>query len=506
MTTGGARLTGAVVALLAVVIPMSRPGAAGTAPDRGVPDGFVSGRAHQFRIRPVLATVAAAAPARRVTARARAAAAAALASCDVTAVRRTAAVPTTGRNGDDPAACVVLPARGGSGRRARYLLGPAVITGADLAGATTSRARKGAYAVSLELSEHGASAFDDFARQRFHRRIAITLDAGVQAAPVVQADAAAFVPTGGAVDGSVPRGLRRSDALELAGRYEQAIVEPIVSMAAAATMTTTAREILGRTRPRLDGKAEFARDCELADAEQDLVLGCYTERTVHVLHVERADLAPVMTVVTAHEMLHAAYSELSLAERRRIDALLDVQFAGLEDPDIKEHVAAYDEDGPIARHNELHSILGTEVHTLGPVLERYYARYFRDRARVVEANDRYLAVFRPVKQRFTQLQQELDATQGQLDELSARIDDGAVRAENLNGEITALRAQGRIAESNDLVDAQNSAASEANALIDQYNSLVGAFNDRVDEYNALRESELGLLNSVSAVPLAPRDD
>ncbi len=454
----------------------------------------------------MLASIAAAAPAGRVTTRARAAAAAALASCDLTAVRSSAALATTRRSGDDPAACVVLPAPGGSGRRARYLLGPAVITGADLARATASRAHKGAYAVTLDLSEHGASVFDDFARQRFHRRIVVTLDGRVEAASVVQADAPAFVPTGGAVDASVPRGLPRSDALDLASRYEQAIAEPIVSMATAATMTTTAREILGRTRPRLDGKAEFARDCELADAEQDLVLGCYTDRTVHVLHVERADLAPVMTVVTAHEMLHAAYAELSVAERRRIDALLDVQFAALDDPGIEEHVAAYDEDDPVARHNELHSILGTEVRTLGTALERYYARYFRDRARVVDANDSYLAVFSPVKERFTQLQDELDAMQPQLDELSARIDDRAARAESLTGEITALRAQGRIAESNDLVDAQNAAASEANLLIDEYNSLVASFNTRVDEYNALRENELGLLNSVSAVPLAPRAD
>ena len=169
-------------------------------------------------------------------------------------------------------------------------------------------------------------------------------------------------------------------------------------------------------------------------------------------------------------------------------------------------MAAYDEDDPIARHNELHSILGTEVRTLGTALERYYARYFRDRARLVEANDSYLAVFRPVKERFTQLQDELDAMQPQLDELSARIDDRAARAESLTGEITALRAQGRIGESNDLVDAQNAAASEANSLIDEYNTLVAAFNTRVDEYNALRENELGLLNSVSAVPLAPRAD
>jgi hypothetical protein len=42
------------------------------------------------------------------------------------------------------------------------------------------------------------------------------------------------------------------------------------------------------------------------------------------------------------------------------------------------------------------------------------------------------------------------------------------------------------------------------ALIDEYNALVATFNTRVDEYNTLRENELGLLNSVSAVPLAPR--
>jgi hypothetical protein len=495
-----------VLTLLVLVIAMTPVGGVSATPPPDVPDGIVSGRPHQLRIRPVLATIAAPNPDRKVTKRERAVAAAAVAACDLSPVRRAATVATTRRNGDDPGACVVLPVPRGSSKRGRYLLGPAAVTGVDLARATTSRASKDTYAVTLDLSDHGTAAFDDFARQRFHERIAVTLDARVQTAPVVQADRATFAPTGGRVDASLPRGMPRSDATDLATRYEESIVEPIVAMAKTATMTRTARQVLGRARPRLDGKVEFARSCALADAEQDLVLGCYTDRSVHVLRVDRADLAPVMTVATAHEMLHVAYADLSPTARHRIDALLDVEFATLDDPLIKEQIDSYETSDPTVRHNELHSILGTEVRALGPELERYYARYFRNRTRVVEANDRYLAVFRPVKQRFTELQEMFDAMEGQLGDLSARIDEAAARADNLTSQIEALRAQGRIAESNDLVDGQNAAASDGNALIDEYNALVGEFNARVDEYNALRENELGLVNSVSAVPLVPLGD
>jgi hypothetical protein len=493
-----------VSTLLVLVIAIAPVGVASAMPPPDVPDGVVSGRPHQLRIRPVLATVAAPDPDREVSRRARATAAAAVASCDLSPVRNTSTVATTRRSGDDPGACVVLQVPAGSGRRGRYLLGPAVVTGVDLARATTSRTGEDTYVVTLDLSDHGTTVFDDFARQRFHERIAVTLDATVQAAPVVQADRATFAPTGGRVDASLSRGMPRSNATDLATRYEAAIIEPIVEMASTATMTRAARQVLGRTRPRLDGKVEFARNCALADAEDDLVLGCYTGGTVHVLRVDRADLAPVMTVATAHEMLHAAYADLSPTTRHRIDALLDVEFAMLDDPLVKEQIEAYDVSDPTERHNELHSILGTEVRVLGPELERYYARYFRDRTRVVEANERYLAVFRPVRARFTELRDEIDARKGRLDELSARIDDAAARADNLSSEIEARRAQGRIAESNDLVDGQNAAASEGNALIDEYNTLVEEFNARVDEYNALRENELGLLNAVSAVPLAVR--
>ena len=67
----------------------------------------------------------------------------------------------------------------------------------------------------------------------------------------------------------------------------------------------------------------------------------------------------------------------------------------------------------------------------------------------------------------------------------------------------SLRAQGRIAESNDLVDAQNAAADDANASIDAYNALVDQYNVVVDQYNTLVDSARDLYDSVSAVPSIP---
>ncbi len=86
-----------------------------------------------------------------------------------------------------------------------------------------------------------------------------------------------------------------------------------------------------------------------------------------------------MPVTAAHEMLHAAYAELAPGQRRRVDQLLDQAFEASADQRLRDTLAEYADAEPGQRHNELHSILPTEVAELSPPLERYYQRYFEDR-------------------------------------------------------------------------------------------------------------------------------
>ncbi len=108
---------------------------------REAPAGFVSGSAHEVRIRPVIGEVAAAPT---IAARSAAGAtiarfgAAAVATCDLTRVTANAVIPSTRVADDEAAGCVVNGA--GAGRPAeRLLLGAA----RDSRAATSRRSAHG---------------------------------------------------------------------------------------------------------------------------------------------------------------------------------------------------------------------------------------------------------------------------------------------------------------------------------------------------------------------------
>ena len=318
----------------------------------------------------------------------------------------------------------MLAGQAGSSASRRYLLGPATITGTDIDRVKVRHAKK-AYTVELDLTDSGSAAFDALAQSNVRQKVAVTLDASVLATAVPPDDAALVASSA----------LSFTGAYNLASRYRQSEVEQLVGFANETTMTNAARHSLGEADPHLDDKAQFAVDCSFPEAAGSLVLGCYTRKTVYVLRVDRADLAPVMPVSTAHEMLHAAYLHLSPEERRRVNIMIEVFYATIDNPDLTDLVAQYERVEPGQRLNELHSLLPTEVRTLSPALERYYRRYFRDRSRVVDAFDSYNVVFASVRSRLNQLDGELTALKAQLDETKPRLEDAGTRAAQLGNQI-----------------------------------------------------------------------
>ena len=465
---------------------------------------FVSGHPHQMRIRPVLAEVPAASTRRRrITAAQAAAADEAVASCDPGRVRNLRNIRTTSRAADTPGACVVLPRSDGGGSPKRYLLGPAAVTGGDISSVTVWHERAKTFSLELDLTNSGTVAFDAFAVERFHQKIAVTIDGSVRATPTLQSRSAVVEPTGGLVIFDLPRGTSHSAARALAVRFRAARVEQLVGFANDTTMTTRAREIIGLSHPRLDDKAQFPKDCAVPDSTNALILGCYSSHGLFVLRVDRPDFAPVMSVTTAHEMLHAAYAGLSDSERARVDGLIETFYGTLDDPHLRDLMAEYELREPGRRLDELHSLLPTQIRTMSPELERYYRRYFAHRALIVDAFDKYNSVFAPLRARLAELQGTLEATKSRLDSLLPRIEAARSRARSLSSQIEALRAQGRIEESNALVGPQNAAVDDTNALVNENNGLVATFNATLADLQAVAKDELGLYNSISAVPITP---
>jgi hypothetical protein len=254
----------------------------------------------------------------------------------------------------------------------------------------------------------------------------------------------------------------------LLDRYALASFKPSAEVAAiepGLSLTEHARAVFYRSKPQIDAKVAFNTDCETSRGE--LELGCYYHNRIYILRIENASLAPEMSVVTAHELLHAAWDRLSSSERSRLTTQLEAAYAKINDTDLQQRMAGYAKSEPGQEANELHSILGTERAVLTPELETYYSRYFTNRAAIVAEHATYEGVF---NSRRAELEQELGTIRSLKGQLAI-----------VNRQLATYKNAGQIEQYNALVPRQNS-------MVDDINSRIGRYQTAVDEYNALSKS------------------
>ena len=488
MRSGRTATVALVLSLLAAGVALPTAGAAEP------PDGLLGGTPHVVRLRPRLADLPDAP--RRIPRTEASTAAAAVAACDQT-VLSLPRVPTTRRSDDAAASCVVLPQRDASGR---LYLSRARVSGDGIVAVGRRRVGRGRYSVVLRLTPRGADLTQLTPPELAGIPNFVDLDGEVIGDASLEAagdDArAAIVVT--PLEGE---GYSREVTDQLVGRLRQARAEQLVALAEGARLTRRARELLVDRAARVDDKAGFTRDCPNPESASTLVLGCYTGSRVYVLRVDQANLAGVMNVSLAHEMLHAAFDELPTAERRKVVRELEQFMDETGDTRIEDLLVEYDRLEPGARATELHSLVGTQVANLPRALERHYAKYFGDRADVVDAFTAYQSVFDDLQSRYEALKAQADALEGQITDADGAYQAAGALADRLFEEIESLRGQGRDDESNALVDQQNAAADQANALVQQYNGLVDQYNAVVAELNTLATALTESYNAISPTPI-----
>jgi hypothetical protein len=254
----------------------------------------------------------------------------------------------------------------------------------------------------------------------------------------------------------------------LLDQYALASFKPPVEVAAIEPqlgLTGKARAVFYRSQPQIDDKATFNNDCQTSKGE--LELGCYYHNRIYILRIENTSLAPEMTVVTAHELLHAAWERLSSSERTSLTVQLEAAYANINDVDLRQRMAGYAKSEPGQEANELHSILATEQASLPPALETYYSRYFMNRAAIVAEHAKYEGVF---SSRRAELERELATIRSLKGQLAV-----------LNRQMSSLKASGEVDQYNALVPRQNS-------MVDDINSRITTYQTGVDEYNALSKA------------------
>jgi hypothetical protein len=230
-------------------------------------------------------------------------------------------------------------------------------------------------------------------------------------------------------------------------------------------LTQQARATFYRASPQIDDKNSFNSDCQTQPHE--LELGCYFRGHIFILKIDNPSLAPEMDAVTAHELLHAAWANLSASERKTLGSELEHVYQQVGTSELKQRMADYAKSEPGEEDNELHSILGTEYASLSPSLEAHYAKYFTGRGAIVAAHAAYQSVF---DSRRAELERELSQIRSEKGQLGV-----------INAQMQGYRDAGQIPQYNALVPRQN-------FLVDDINKRIASYRQGVDEYNALSKS------------------
>jgi hypothetical protein len=265
----------------------------------------------------------------------------------------------------------------------------------------------------------------------------------------------------------------------------------------AAQLTAAGGSLFLGARPRIEDRATFAASCA-SDSSEALVLGCYQARRnrIHVLRVDRPELADVMTVTAAFEALHVAYTRLGRDERERVDAMVDQAFSASRDERLRALAASYASLPDRARHDALHSVLGTQVAQLPGALEQYYDFYFQDRQSVVGAFWSYKAAFDAVVTDLARRGDEIRARKADVDAVRKQCEAAGAEADRLTASLKETHPRDQLEV---LVVMQNAAVDKANDLARKLVADVAQVNALVAAYNALTFDDQQVIEALEPV-------
>ncbi len=273
--------------------------------------------------------------------------------------------------------------------------------------------------------------------------------------------------------------------------YEPA--EKVVAIESDLQLTAAGRRIFAATRPTVEGSREFNEHCDSHDAEISL-LGCYIDGRIYIYEIELAQLASANKVTAAHELLHAVWERMGESERRQVSGWLDQVYNERREW-FEGELEVYDAED---RREEIYARAGTKLADLPDELENHYAKYFQNRAAIVQFYQDYEAPFLALQLEMEELFDQIQAVSEEvelgretylrdLEKLDAKIDQFNACAETAGcfvsqAEFTRQR-QALLAEREHL-----------EAVRAELNEKIAQNNQRIQDYRE-RQLQLGELNN-----------
>ena len=258
----------------------------------------------------------------------------------------------------------------------------------------------------------------------------------------------------------------------------------IAEIGKALELTGTGEGLYKVSRPTLDDRNVFNESCKSHDSEVT-ILGCYSERKIHIYNIETDELSGIIPSTAAHELLHAAWERLPFLEQYFLSQEIE-KFYNENYTKLVADLEGYKEED---RLDELHSRIGTEFKELPEALEKHYAKYFSDQDLIVDYYEQYSGKFLELRDEIKELDAEIDELKPTIDEmrekyrswnedLNRRIDEfnACAKKEKCFSEEEFNRKRVELleeqAEVEEYYNRLNETIEEYNALIDEYNGNV----------------------------------
>jgi len=266
--------------------------------------------------------------------------------------------------------------------------------------------------------------------------------------------------------------------------------ETVQEIEEALELTGTGRRVFAATRPVVEEAGAFNGHCG-EHGDDVSVLGCYTDGQIYIYRITDEQLELANKVTAAHELLHAVWERMGESERAEVKAWLEEVRAQNAEWWEKE-LETYDEADEL---EEVYTRAGTKLANLPAGLEEHYAKYFRNRARIVEMYKAYEAPFEKLRGEMSELYDEIERVRVEIeqereqylrdvDALDARIDQFNACADTA-GCFTAAEFN---AQRGELVTEREALEARRVSL----NQKIDENNARVDEYTARQEALGGL--------------
>lgn len=245
-------------------------------------------------------------------------------------------------------------------------------------------------------------------------------------------------------------------------------------------LTDAGEALFQATNPSIDESQSFNNSCQSYD-QSVTILGCYTNGDIHVYDIKSQELDGIIEATVAHEMLHAVWARLSDAERSEISkdlaTVLEKNYSKLSI--ITDYAAG-------SKFDELFARAGTELSDIPDSLEKIYARYFKDRKKIVALYEQYHTVFDVLSAEIETLSTDIETMRAKIDADTANYKQ---RAANFASEVSSFNecaAQAGCFTQSGFDSRRAELLSERAALDAKYNeiiSLVESCNAKIEQYN-----------------------